>query len=74
MVHSRTCNANTDIRIERFLPHRNFKQTDIAIYVIFYKEWQDDRLSWNAATYPDVDHVYTLDSEVWKPELFIDNS
>lgn len=36
--------------------------------------WQDDRLTWNAATYPDVSHVYTLDSEVWKPELFIDNS
>lgn len=37
-------------------------------------EWQDARLTWDPATYPDVTHVYTQDSEVWKPELFIDNS
>ncbi|XP_062569626.1 acetylcholine receptor subunit alpha-L1-like [Saccostrea cucullata] len=37
-------------------------------------EWVDNRLTWNSGTYPDVTHVYSLDSEVWKPELFIDNS
>ena len=28
----------------------------------------------NAGTYPDVTHVYALDTEIWRPELFIDNS
>ncbi|XP_078324657.1 neuronal acetylcholine receptor subunit alpha-3-like [Crassostrea virginica] len=37
-------------------------------------EWEDERLKWNAGTYPDVTHVYALDTEIWRPELFIDNS
>ncbi|XP_033731039.1 neuronal acetylcholine receptor subunit alpha-3-like [Pecten maximus] len=37
-------------------------------------EWNDQRLRWTKAHYDDVDHIYATDSEVWKPELFIDNS
>ncbi|XP_021358068.1 uncharacterized protein LOC110453448 [Mizuhopecten yessoensis] len=37
-------------------------------------EWYDHRLEWAKANYDDVDHIYASDNDVWKPELFIDNS
>ncbi|XP_021358060.1 neuronal acetylcholine receptor subunit alpha-3-like [Mizuhopecten yessoensis] len=37
-------------------------------------EWEDTRLTWTAASYSNVDHFYAIDKEIWKPELFIDNS
>ncbi|XP_060068088.1 neuronal acetylcholine receptor subunit alpha-3-like [Ylistrum balloti] len=37
-------------------------------------EWDDSRLTWTPASYTNTDHFYALDKEIWKPELFIDNS
>ncbi|XP_069120782.1 neuronal acetylcholine receptor subunit alpha-3-like [Argopecten irradians] len=37
-------------------------------------EWDDSRLTWTPASFTNVDHIYALDKEIWKPELFIDNS
>ncbi|XP_069122171.1 uncharacterized protein [Argopecten irradians] len=40
----------------------------------FTVEWNDQRLSWTKTNYDDVDHIYATDSEIWKPELMIDNA
>ncbi|XP_060067971.1 neuronal acetylcholine receptor subunit alpha-2-like [Ylistrum balloti] len=37
-------------------------------------EWGDYRLKWEKANYDDVDQIFATDRDVWKPELFIDNS
>ncbi|XP_033731015.1 neuronal acetylcholine receptor subunit alpha-2-like [Pecten maximus] len=37
-------------------------------------EWEDSRIIWTPASEGNVDHIYALDKEIWKPELFIDNS
>lgn len=44
------------------------------IKIYFCKEWEDERLEWDAAANPGVSHVYALNEEIWTPELFIDNS
>ncbi|XP_052091483.1 acetylcholine receptor subunit alpha-L1-like isoform X4 [Mytilus californianus] len=36
-------------------------------------EWEDERLVWDPAV-DDAEFYFAFDSEIWKPELFVDNS
>ncbi|KAK3088003.1 hypothetical protein FSP39_013312, partial [Pinctada imbricata] len=36
-------------------------------------EWDDSRLVWSTGTY-DTEYVFALSSEIWKPEIFVDNA
>lgn len=40
---------------------------------IFFKEWEDERLNWDPLV-DDAEFYFALDTEIWKPELFVDNS
>lgn len=37
-------------------------------------DWTDTRLTWTVDATNTAEHFYALDTEIWKPELFIDNS
>ncbi|XP_052091491.1 neuronal acetylcholine receptor subunit alpha-2-like [Mytilus californianus] len=37
-------------------------------------DWTDSRLAWTVDGTLTADYFYALDTEIWKPELFIDNS
>ena len=45
------------------------------VYTCFtlLQEWEDSRLVWNTGTY-DSEFYFAYDSEIWKPELFVDNA
>jgi hypothetical protein len=38
------------------------------------QDWTDTRWTWTVDATNTAEHFYALDTEIWKPELFIDNS
>jgi hypothetical protein len=38
------------------------------------QKWEDSRLEWSSPADYDTDQFFALDTEIWKPELFIDNA
>lgn len=36
--------------------------------------WNDPRLTWTAASYGNIEYIYTKQDKIWRPELIIDNS
>jgi len=43
-------------------------------HCVVLQEWEDDRLTWNPATYGDVETAFAQPGKIWKPELVVDNS
>ncbi|XP_021339571.1 neuronal acetylcholine receptor subunit alpha-6-like, partial [Mizuhopecten yessoensis] len=41
--------------------------------VYFYMGWCDDNLKWNTTMFNDIDHIHVPQSDVWKPELPLEN-
>ncbi|CAG2202757.1 unnamed protein product [Mytilus edulis] len=41
---------------------------------MYIQEWEDERLKWDPLDHDDADFYFALDTEIWKPELFVDNS
>lgn len=37
-------------------------------------QWEDSRLKWSSPADYDTDQFFALESEIWKPDLFIDNA
>lgn len=36
--------------------------------------WNDNRLQWLPATYDGTEYIHALESEIWKPEVLVDNA
>ena len=46
----------------------------IQNYVCIVQQWEDSRLEWSSPADFDTDQFFALDTEIWKPQLFIDNA
>ena len=39
-----------------------------------FQRWKDEHLTWNPEDFGGVSHIYVPHSQVWKPDIFIENA